>query len=290
MPKLFYRRGNVFNRTGTDITAGASYSVNVYRPGAQVTSDAGGGTIVVRPGHGIVPFENIIVGTDATAMRAIVTTGTSTNSVAYTTTPGILTTGVGALLVNLGKDTSSTSSSTRNFDGASASTPALTIYSDMDGATTPITNALLTTNSDGEYEYWHDGTEKWEVVRTGQTIKQIEIVPGNRSTATTVAQLLAATTTISSIIPAGSLVLGVTVRVFQQVTGATSFQVGWGSGGTLDDWGATIGLTVSTVSTGANFTQTSPLFFPTATSVLITANGSNFTGGRIQVTVHYLSM
>ena len=36
MPKLIYRRGNVFNRRGVNIEAGASYSVNVYRAGAQL--------------------------------------------------------------------------------------------------------------------------------------------------------------------------------------------------------------------------------------------------------------
>jgi hypothetical protein len=288
MPKLFYRRGNVFNRTGTDITAGASYSVNVYRPGGQVVS--GTAPITVRPGHGIVAGENIIVGTDGTAMRAV--TATTGTVITYTTSGvGTLTTGVGSLLVNLGKDSSATSSSSREFDGASLSTPALTIYSDMDGATTPITNALLTTNSDGEYEYWHDGTEKWEVVRTGQTIKQIEIVPGNLRTATTIAVIptfAAATFNVTGIIPAGALVLGVTLRVVVIVTGSSAFKVGWS--GDADAWGATVAVSAGTVTTSANFTQASPLFFASATDVILATNNSNFTGGRVQVIVHYLSM
>lgn len=95
-----------------------------------------------------------------------------------------------------------------------------------------------------------------------------------------------ATSSASNLIPAGSFVLGTTCRVTTAITGATSFTVGDGSD--ADKWGATIGLTAGTTTTGASFTA-SPSHYAAATSVVLTATGSNFTVGKVRVTVHYIS-
>ena len=107
--------------------------------------------------------------------------------------------------------------------------------------------------------------------------------------ATTISSALSgASYTASNIIPAGSLVLGVSVRVTTAITGATTFQVGYA--GDPDAWGATVAIASGTTTTPANFTITGPIFFATATSVVATANGSNFAGGVLRTTVHYIEI
>ena len=100
--------------------------------------------------------------------------------------------------------------------------------------------------------------------------------------------LSGASVTLSNLIPAGSLVLGVVTRVTTAITGATSFGIGDAAAGT--QYGATIAVASGTTTTIANTTLTSPKFYPSATSIVLTANGSNFTGGVVRVTVYYVSL
>lgn len=94
-----------------------------------------------------------------------------------------------------------------------------------------------------------------------------------------------ATSSASNIIPAGSIVFGVTVRVTTTITGATTFKIG---DGTDDDrWGSGIALASGTTTSGTAFTITSVPIYTSATSVVLTATGSNFTAGVVSVTVHY---
>jgi hypothetical protein len=97
-----------------------------------------------------------------------------------------------------------------------------------------------------------------------------------------------ATFSFTNLIPAGSMVIGVTVRVTQTVTGATSFEVGDGTD--PDRWGTAIAVTSGTTTTIASFTITNPVYYTTATSVVLTANGSNFSGGQVRATVHYMQL
>lgn len=106
----------------------------------------------------------------------------------------------------------------------------------------------------------------------------------------TVVGAAAATISASNIIPAGSLVLGVTVKVTSTFsnTSLTSFTIGDGSD--ADRWGATIALTAGTQTTGANFTGTQPAFFASATSVVLTGTGANFAAnGEAIVRVFYIA-
>jgi hypothetical protein len=97
-----------------------------------------------------------------------------------------------------------------------------------------------------------------------------------------------ATVTATNLIPAGALVLGVTTRVTTAVTGATTFKVG---DGTDDDrWGAAVAIALNTTSANTATTVTTPTIYPSATSVVLTANGSNFSGGAVRITVHYLEI
>lgn len=93
-----------------------------------------------------------------------------------------------------------------------------------------------------------------------------------------------ASSSASNLIPAGAFVLGVTARVTTTITGASAFTIGDGT--TAAKWGSGIALPAGTVTTGANFTA-GPSHYATATSVVLTATTSNFTGGKVRVTVHY---
>lgn len=96
------------------------------------------------------------------------------------------------------------------------------------------------------------------------------------------------TVTFTGLIPAATLVIGVTVRVTTLITGATSFKVG--TGADADAWGTGIAVAAGTTTSIADFTQTSPLFYPVATDVILTSTGGNFSGGAVRVTVHCISL
>lgn len=99
--------------------------------------------------------------------------------------------------------------------------------------------------------------------------------------------LSGATVTATDLIPAGSIVLGVTVRVTTLITGATSFSIGDGTD--ADRWGATIAVAAGTTTTTANITITSVPIYAAATSVVLTAAGSNFTAGAVHIEVQYIN-
>lgn len=81
-------------------------------------------------------------------------------------------------------------------------------------------------------------------------------------------------------IPNGSICYGVSERVTQAVTGATSFKIG--IAGDTAKFGDTLGLTLGST----NFGIIGPTAFYANTAVVITANGSNFTGGKVRIAIH----
>lgn len=99
------------------------------------------------------------------------------------------------------------------------------------------------------------------------------------------------TATATNLIPAGSLVVGVSTRVTTEISGAgglTSLSIGDGSD--ADRWGAAIALAAGTTTTLANATITTAPIYAAATSVVLTANAGQFDAGVIRITVHYLSL
>ncbi len=106
----------------------------------------------------------------------------------------------------------------------------------------------------------------------------------------TVVGAAAATISATNLIPAGSLVLGVTILVTSTFSNASLTSMTIGDGSDADRWGALIGLTAGTQTTGAAFTGTQPAFFASATSVVITGTGANFAAnGSLVVRAYYLS-
>lgn len=103
--------------------------------------------------------------------------------------------------------------------------------------------------------------------------------------------MLGATVTATSLIPAGSLVIGVTARVTTLIETATSFSIGDGTD--VDRWGTGIAVAEDTTTTIANFTtgtDNGPIYYPSATNVVLTAAGGNFSAGAVRLTVHYISL
>ena len=101
-----------------------------------------------------------------------------------------------------------------------------------------------------------------------------------------------ATITASSLIPAGSIVLSVDVRVTTLITGATTFDIGDGSD--VDRWGKDIAVAANTTTDLTDLTGTSgAIFLPiftAANDVVLTGVGGSFTAGAVRITVHYLTV
>lgn len=110
---------------------------------------------------------------------------------------------------------------------------------------------------------------------------------------TTVAAVTAATITATSLIPAGSLVIGIDMRItttFDNSSGLTTINIGDGTD--ADRWGAAIARTSGTTTTLANITITSPVYYAAATNVVLTAVAGTFNvaAGSARLTVHYIDL
>ncbi|MFA5284151.1 MAG: hypothetical protein WC347_01010 [Smithellaceae bacterium] len=103
----------------------------------------------------------------------------------------------------------------------------------------------------------------------------------------------AATVTASNLIPAGSMVVGVTTRVTTAVTGDAGFTgINIGDGTDPDRWGANVSPLINETTDLTDCTVTTPPIYASATSIVLTqVGGSTFVaGGVVRVTVHYISL
>jgi Protein of unknown function (DUF2793) len=89
-----------------------------------------------------------------------------------------------------------------------------------------------------------------------------------------------ATSTVT--IPNRAIVLGVSTRTATAITGATSYDCG--IAGELSKFGGSLGLAAGSTNVGV----IGPQAFYSATPIVLTANGGNFTGGAVRVAIHYL--
>lgn len=106
----------------------------------------------------------------------------------------------------------------------------------------------------------------------------------------TLTAMSGATVSATSLIPANSILLGVTTRVITNITGCTSINIG--TSADADAFAAGTALTAGTTTNIADHTVTAPAYYDTATSVVITAvgGGASFTAGAIRVTAHYIRL
>lgn len=111
------------------------------------------------------------------------------------------------------------------------------------------------------------------------------------ATATLAGAAAATITTGTTLIPAGSLVLGVTVTVTSTFSNTSLTSMKLGDGSDDDRWGATIALTAGTQTTSANFTGTQPAFFASATALVATGTGADFAAnGSMFVRAFYITV
>lgn len=100
------------------------------------------------------------------------------------------------------------------------------------------------------------------------------------------------TITATNLIPAGSLVLGVSVTVtttYGNGGGLTTIKIGDGS--TTDKWAAALARTAGAGTTIASFTTSSPTYYTATASVILTANAGNFDAdGAARITVFYIDI
>jgi hypothetical protein len=82
--------------------------------------------------------------------------------------------------------------------------------------------------------------------------------------------------------PNQCIILGVSTRVITAITGATSFDCG--DGVTANRFGGNLG--VSAGSTNQGLIGPAGNYAPT--TVTLTANGGNFTGGSVRIALHYI--
>jgi hypothetical protein len=143
-------------------------------------------------------------------------------------------------------------------------------------------NALLTGAYEGKF------TATTTIGANGQAVSM-------KMVSTTVNSVVGTTLTATNLIPAGSMVVGVCVRVttgFGETNGLTTLSIGDGTD--ADRWGAGIAHTAGTTTGVANFTITGPVYYTAATHVVITGagdGGNEFDAtGQVRVTVYYFSL
>jgi len=94
---------------------------------------------------------------------------------------------------------------------------------------------------------------------------------------------LAGPSTDSTItIPDRAIVFAVTTRTTQSITGATSYDCG--IAGDIGKFGGALGITMGSTNSGV----VGPSAFYVDTAVRLSANGSDFTGGKVRVAIHYM--
>ncbi len=91
-------------------------------------------------------------------------------------------------------------------------------------------------------------------------------------------------TTDAAFIPDRAIVFGVGARTTLAITGATSYGVG--IAGDTTKFGSLLGIALGSVNVGA----IGPAGFYADTKVRVTANGGNFTAGKVRLVVYFMEM
>jgi hypothetical protein len=93
-----------------------------------------------------------------------------------------------------------------------------------------------------------------------------------------------AETADSGFIPDRAIVMGVAARTTQTIAGATSYAVGTASEATK--FGDLLGIALGSTNIGV----VGPTAFYADTKVRVTANGADFTGGKVRLICYYMEM
>lgn len=93
------------------------------------------------------------------------------------------------------------------------------------------------------------------------------------------------TSTVAAAIPAGSVVIGVSARVEQAIEGAASWQLG--VVGSADRYGSGLGVAANSYAAGLTG---QPQAYYADTDLVLTADGGDFTAGRVLIAIHRLAI
>lgn len=93
------------------------------------------------------------------------------------------------------------------------------------------------------------------------------------------------TSTAAGAIPDKAIVFGVTGRVTEAITGASSWKLGTSDG--IDRYGSGIGAALNSFAHGVSGT---PLAYYGGTDLLLTAEGGDFSGGRVLLAIHLMRL
>ncbi len=151
--------------------------------------------------------------------------------------------------------------------------------------------AFTVRSANGSVRFFQVGPTQTKAI--GQLVVAASIVNNQaetqiQSTFADVATSAGSSVTAASLIPAGSFLIGVTVRVLVTVTGPTGFDVGDGTD--VDRWGASIAVAATTTTDITDFNSGAVTTFPLANDVVLTSDGVDFTGGSVRITVHYMTL
>ena len=94
---------------------------------------------------------------------------------------------------------------------------------------------------------------------------------------------LSGATVMGPSIPANCIVFSVGARVVTAITGATAYEVGYGSGATLYAFGSALAIAAGSTNIGL----IGPTAFYSATPLILTGTGS-FTGGSVRLSIHLM--
>lgn len=97
--------------------------------------------------------------------------------------------------------------------------------------------------------------------------------------------LSGASVATSIVIPARCVLLGVSTRTTAAITGAASYDCG-PTGGSTSAYGGSL----SVASGSTNIGVIGPTAFYSDTTVTLTANGGNFSGGAVRVSIQYIQL
>ena len=134
-----------------------------------------------------------------------------------------------------------------------------------------------------------NGSNAWTIIDAGASSTLLATASPNGATMTInileqlVSGLSGATVTPGTAIPAGVLVLACASRTVTAITGATSYSVGYT--GSASVFGSSLGISLGSTNEG----MIGPLPVYSATNLILTAAGSNFTAGAVRLSLMYLT-
>lgn len=152
-----------------------------------------------------------------------------------------------------------------------------------------LSSGFLSNLADGVWRFTNHAGYPATVQHGTETL--VGYVNGSHSTSsplqsvTTAVALSGASVNTGAVIPAGATVEAVATSTSTAITGATGYQIG--DGVDADRYGDISGTPVGTASGSNSYTADPRWWDSSARAVTLTAKGSNFTGGVVQVTVFY---